>query len=503
MSWERLRSIFWKEFIQMRRDRATLGLMLGVPIMQLMLFGFAIRQEVRDLPTMVFDMSRSQESRQLAQQFEATDNFHIRGQVNSYAKAIAAVDDGHARAVLVIPETYARDLKRGRPTEVQVLVDATDPTGANSAIGAALLVGQRTNVQILSSKVGALPNTTPVDMRVRPLYNPALDSALFIVPGIIGMILSNILIVTTAMAVVREREHGTLEQLIVTPLTRSEIMLGKIAPYALVGLVQISAVLIVGHFLFHVPVRGNLLIAYCVSFLFIVANLGLGLFISTLANNQAAAIQVSFFFLLPNVLLSGFMFPREAMPIGARWIGLVIPLTYFLQVIDAPLPQAAGVARVALLPRDARVPRGLRTPRLVLWPLRVDDAALDRDAVMSDPAALRRWSQSTWPADDFTLDENRVDLERHEREHERGMAFTFTVLDPDEARCLGCVYLTPVLGELAGSCGGAAHPVKLGFWVRSSEIAVDLDRHLLEALRGWLRDGWTFDAVVLAISRRD
>ena len=343
MSWERLRSIFWKEFIQMRRDRATLGLMLGVPIMQLMLFGFAIRQEVRDLPTMVFDMSRSQESRQLAQQFEATDNFHIRGQVNSYAKAIAAVDDGHARAVLVIPETYARDLKRGRPTEVQVLVDATDPTGANSAIGAALLVGQRTNVQILSSKVGALPNTTPVDMRVRPLYNPALDSALFIVPGIIGMILSNILIVTTAMAVVREREHGTLEQLIVTPLTRSEIMLGKIAPYALVGLVQISAVLIVGHFLFHVPVRGNLLIAYCVSFLFIVANLGLGLFISTLANNQAAAIQVSFFFLLPNVLLSGFMFPREAMPIGARWIGLVIPLTYFLQVIRGVLLKGVGL----------------------------------------------------------------------------------------------------------------------------------------------------------------
>ena len=346
MNGERLRSIFWKEFIQMRRDRTTLGLMLGVPVMQLLLFGFAIRQEVRNLPTMVFDMSRTQESRLLAQQFEATDNFHIRGNVASYSDAIESVDAGKARAVLVIPEAYARDLKRGRPTQVQVLVDATDPTAANSAIGAALLVGQRTNVQILSARVGVQANATPVDVRVRPLYNPALNSALFIVPGIIGMILSNILIVTTAMAVVREREHGTLEQLIVTPLTRSEIMLGKIAPYALVGLVQISAVLIVGHLLFHVPVRGNLLIAYFVSFLFIVANLGLGLFISTLANNQAAAMQVSFFFLLPNVLLSGFMFPREAMPIGARLIGYVIPLTWFLQVIRGVLLKGVGLVEL-------------------------------------------------------------------------------------------------------------------------------------------------------------
>jgi ABC-2 type transport system permease protein len=340
---ERLRSIFWKEFIQMRRDRTTLGLLLGVPVMQLLLFGFAIRQEVRNLPTVVFDLSRTQQSRELAQRFEATDNFLIRGEVRSYAEAMEAVDAGRARAALVIPESYARDLKRGRQTAVQVLVDATDPTASNTAIGAALLVGQRSNVQVLASRIGVKAGSMPVDVRVRPLYNPALNSALFIVPGIIGMILSNILIVTTAMAVVREREHGTLEQLIVTPLTRSEIMLGKIAPYALVGLVQITAVLIVGHLLFHVPVRGNLLIAYATSFLFIVANLGLGLFISTLAKNQAQAMQVSFFFLLPNVLLSGFMFPREAMPVGARWIGLAIPLTYFLQVIRGILLKGVGL----------------------------------------------------------------------------------------------------------------------------------------------------------------
>jgi ABC-2 type transport system permease protein len=181
---------------------------------------------------------------------------------------------------------------------------------------------------------------------VRPLYNPALKSALFIVPGIMGMILSNILIVITAMAIVREREYGTFEQLIVTPLTSSEIMFGKIAPYVVVGLVQITAVLVVGHFLFGVPVRGNLLIMYAASLVFIIANLGLGLFISTLARAQAQAMQASFFFLLPNVLLSGFMFPREAMPIAAREIGLLLPLTYFLQIQRGIILKGVGLVEL-------------------------------------------------------------------------------------------------------------------------------------------------------------
>ena len=360
MNLARLRSIVWKEFVQMRRDRATLGLLFGVPIMQMTLFGYAIRQDVRNLPTVVFDASRTSQSRALVQQFEATDNFLIRGDVPSYDAAIKAIDGGRARAAIVIPEDYARSLKRGRPTQVQVLVDATDPTASQSAIGAALLVGQRTNVQMISARLGPGIGVAPgLDMRVRPLYNPALSSPLFIVPGIIGMILSNILIVITAMAVVREREHGTLEQLIVTPLTRSEIMFGKIAPYVLVGMVQITAVLLVGHYLFHVPIRGSLPLIYAVALLFIIANLGLGLFISTLATTQAQAMQVSFFFLLPNVLLSGFMFPREAMPDAARWIGLALPLTYFLQVIRGIVlkgvglvelwPQAAALVGFALL----------------------------------------------------------------------------------------------------------------------------------------------------------
>jgi ABC-2 type transport system permease protein len=345
MNWGRLRSIIWKEFIQMRRDRATLGLMLGVPVMQLTLFGYAIRQDVRNLPTLVYDTSRTQESRALIDQFGATGNFRIRGEVLSYSDALERVDAGRAAAVIVIPEDFAQRIKRGRPVAVQVLVDATDPTASQSAIASAQMVGQRNNLRLLAGAIGADPQDArlPLEIRVRPLHNPALKSVLFIVPGIIGMILSNLLIIMTALAVVREREAGTLEQLIVTPLTRSEIMIGKIAPYVLVGLVQLTAVLIAARLLFHVPIRGSVALIYVVSLLFIIASLGLGLFISTLVTRQAQAIQTSFFFLLPNVLLSGFMFPREAMPPVASEIGLLLPLTHFLQIMRGIVLKGVGL----------------------------------------------------------------------------------------------------------------------------------------------------------------
>jgi ABC-2 type transport system permease protein len=345
VSRHRLWAMLLKEFIQMRRDRGTLGILLVVPIMQLTLFGYAIRQDVRNLPTLVYDASRTQESRSLVQRFDATGNFRMRGEVSSYAEALRQVDNGRARAAIVIDADYARRLKRGRPAEVQVLIDATDPSASQSAIAAAQLVGQTSNVRILSQRSGAAlgGGQMPLEVRVRPLYNPALKSVLFIVPGIIGMILSNILIIITAMAVVRERETGTLEQLIVTPLTRTEIMLGKIGPYVLVGLVQMTTVLLVGHLLFHVPIRGSVPLIYLVALLFIVANLGLGLFISTLVTRQAQAIQLAFLFMLPNVLLSGFMFPREAMPRAAAIFGMLLPLTHFLQVIRGIVLKGVGL----------------------------------------------------------------------------------------------------------------------------------------------------------------
>jgi ABC-2 type transport system permease protein len=347
MNFQRLGAMVRKEFVQMRRDPATLRLMLAVPVMQLLIFGFAIRTDVRHLPTVVFDQSGTQQSRAFVQKLTATDNFVLKREVRSYAEAIAAVDAGQARAAVIIPPGYARDLKRGRTAAVQVLVDASDPTASQSAIGAAQLVGQRTNLAIVSARAGAaLAFGPPVDVRVRPLYNPALASAVFIVPGIIGMILSNILIIITALSIVRERETGTLEQLIVTPLAKWEIMLGKIAPYVLVGYVQMTTVLIVGHLVFHVPIRGPLPALYAATFLFIVANLGLGLFISTLGRNQAQVTQTAFLFLLPNVLLSGFMFPREAMPPAAQWVGNLLPLTYYLQLIRGIVLKGNGLTQL-------------------------------------------------------------------------------------------------------------------------------------------------------------
>jgi ABC-2 type transport system permease protein len=331
----RLRSIIWKEFIQMRRDRATLAMMLGIPVIQLLVFGFAIRMDVRHLPMAVYDESRTQESRELVQKLQATDNFVVARHVESYDQAIRLIDRGTVRAAIVIPADYARRLKRGRSATAQLLVDASDPNTSQNAIAAAQLVGQAKNIELLSSlaRTPVRTETPPVDIRVRPLYNPALKSAIFIVPGIIGLILSVTMLMITSMSVVREREQGTLEQLIVTPITRGEIMIGKIAPYVLVGYVQLTAVLTLGHFIFQMPIRGSLLVVYAVTFLFITANLGLGLFVSTLAKTQTQSMQGSYFFFLPNVLLSGFMFPREGMPHVAREIGLLFPLTYYIQIL--------------------------------------------------------------------------------------------------------------------------------------------------------------------------
>ena len=347
MNISRLQSMIRKEFVQMRRDPATLRLVLIVPIMQLLTFGYAIRTDVRNLPTTVFDQSHTQESRAFVQRLTATGNFVQRGEVRSYAEALRQVDEGHVRAAVVIPSDYAQNLKRGRTAPVQVLVDASDPSASQSAIGAAQLVGQRINLEIVQSRVGAATTIgQAVDVRVRPLYNPALKSSVFIVPGIIGMILSNILIIITALAVVRERETGTLEQLIVTPLAKWEFMLGKIVPYVFVGYIQRTTVLVAGHFVFGVPIRGPLLALYGATFLFIVANLGLGLFISTLGRTQAAVSQTAMLFLLPNVLLSGFMFPREAMPAPAQWVGALLPLTYYLQLIRGIVLKGVGLTEL-------------------------------------------------------------------------------------------------------------------------------------------------------------
>ena len=340
----RLLAIARKELRQLRRDPPTLAMMFGVPVIQLLLFGFAIRTDVRDLPLAVYDAAPSSESRELAARLEATGNYRIREQASGYAEARAWLQEGRVRAALIIPPDYARRLKRGEAAGAQLLIDAADPMASQSAIGAAGAMVLVPGAGDPAAPPAARPGLGVTDLRVRPLYNPGLRTPTYIVPGIIGVLLSLTLMLITALALVRERERGTLEQLIVTPITRSELMVGKVAPYVVIGYVQMTAVLLLGWLVFDVPVRGSLSLFYAISLAFIVANLGLGLFFSTVARNQQQAMMLGFMYLLPNILLSGFMFPREAMPEAAQWLGAALPLTYYLEVLRGIILREAGLA---------------------------------------------------------------------------------------------------------------------------------------------------------------
>ncbi|HEY6157956.1 MAG TPA: ABC transporter permease [Gemmatimonadales bacterium] len=333
--------MFRKEFIQMRRDRLTFAMMVGIPVIQLLVFGYAIQTDVRNLPTVVLDQSRTPESREIVQAFENTGNFRIVTWVDGWPAVDRALARGDAQAAIVVPYEYPRALARGRTATLQVIVDASDPLTSQSAIAAAAAIAQIRNLAILTRAAGR--RDVPLEARVRPRYNPGLRSPNYIVPGLVGVILTLTMVLITAMAIVRERERGTLEQLIVTPITKTELMLGKIAPYVGVGLIQMTAVLILGRFVFDVPLTGNIVLLYGVSLVFIIASLAFGLFVSTLVRTQQQAMQASFGFMLPNILLSGFMFPRQAMPEIAQWLGLLVPLTYFLKVVRGILLKGVGL----------------------------------------------------------------------------------------------------------------------------------------------------------------
>ena len=334
--------MLWKELVQMRRDRFTLGMLVGIPAIQLLLFGFAIRMEVRHLPAVVLDESRSAESRALTQAMINTGNFDFVGTVKDRRELQRVIERGDARAAIVIPPEFETDLKRRRTATAQVIIDAADPLASQAAIGAAALASASRNAAL--APAGA--RTNRLEVRVRPWYNPALESSIYIVPGVAGLILTLTLSAITSMSIVRERERGTLEQLIVTPVTRAGLMLGKILPFVLVGYVQITVIMLLGRFAFDVPLRGSMLLLYACSAPFIVASLALGLFVSTAAKTQIQAMQLSFLIILPSVLLSGFMFPREAMPTAAQWIGNAIPLTYFLRILRGILLKGTGLQAI-------------------------------------------------------------------------------------------------------------------------------------------------------------
>ncbi len=329
----RLWSIALKELLQLRRDRLTLAMMLALPVVQLMLFGYAIDTDVRHIPTVVYDQDRSAQSRDFAQRMRATGFYDLKGEVRGYDEIERAMRSGAARVALVVPEGYASDLARGRPASLQLVVDGSDPQTVSSATAAATGLAQGRPRVLLE------PDTW---------YNPDLKTAIYIVPGLVGVILTMTMVMLTAMAIARERERGTLEQLIVSPLKRGELIVGKILPYVAMGYVQMTLILLLGHLVFGVPFSGSLLLLYLLAFVFIAANLALGLFFSTLAQTQQQAMQMSFFFLLPNILLSGFMFPFEAMPRAAQLLSQLLPLTHFLRIVRGIVLKGSALPDVAI-----------------------------------------------------------------------------------------------------------------------------------------------------------
>jgi ABC-2 type transport system permease protein len=328
--------IAWKELVQLRRDRLTLAMTVALPLMQLLLFGYAINTDVRHLPAVVYDQDGSAESRDLARTLEASGTYDLIGGVRNYDEIDRALRRGRARIAFVVPPRYGSDLARGRPARLQMIVDGSDPqTVASATTSASFLVEARAREIMLARlrRVGPALAVEPLQLEPDTWYNPELRTAVFIVPGLIGVILTMTMVMLTSMAMARERERGTLEQIIVSPVRRIDLVAGKILPYVAIGYLQMTLILAAGVVVFRVTPVGSMALLYLLAFLFIGANLALGLFFSTLARTQQQAMQMSVFFLLPNILLSGFMFPFEGMPRAAQMLAHLLPLMHFLRIV--------------------------------------------------------------------------------------------------------------------------------------------------------------------------
>ena len=340
MNWRRLWAIVIKELRQLRRDRMTLAMVIGIPVAQLVLFGYAINLNIRGLDAGIADQAHTAASRALVMDMLATGVVTPSERVDTPAQLMTALRDGRISVGIVIPRDFERRRADGRAV-AQILVDGSDTAVQNAA-------AQLARVPISDSRLPDLrapPASTPPEGRIRVVafYNPERRSAVNIVPGLIGVILTMTMVLFTAIAIVRERERGNMELLIATPLTRTELMVGKVLPYVVIGLVQTCLVLILGVWLFAVPVRGWLVDVFAAAILLIVANLSLGLLISTKARSQFQATQMMIFVFLPSVLLSGFMFPFAGMPKAAQWIAEVLPLTHFLRLIRGVMLRGAGL----------------------------------------------------------------------------------------------------------------------------------------------------------------
>jgi len=343
----RLLSIIRKEFIQIFRDPRTLALILVMPIIQLFLLGYAATTNVKNVPIAVWDQSRSPESRSLLDSFRAADYFTISFEVYSQEEIQTLVEQGDVRGALVIPPDYARTLLEGN-AQVSMILDGSDATVGSTALSTARLIGQSHSIKVLTEQAArqgrAAAVQPPLDVRTQVWYNPDLRSAYFMIPGVIGMVLYAIMAMLTATAVVRERERGTIEQLIVTPIRSWELIVGKVMPYVILGFFDLAEVLLIGYFWFDVPIRSNLFLVVGTAGLLLLSSLGIGLFASTIANTQQEALLTVFVTILPGVFISGFLFPLEAMPKFLQIVSYAIPLRYYLVIVRSLLLKGVGFA---------------------------------------------------------------------------------------------------------------------------------------------------------------
>lgn len=344
---------FWgvvvKEFIQMRRDRVTFAMMIGIPILQLILFGFAINSDPKHLPAALLQADRGPQARTLIQAIKNSAYFDFVMEVHSEKEARDVLARGEVQFVVNIPEDFSRDFLRGDRPAVLVEADATDPAATGNALGS---LASSLNTALKNDLKGPLEYLAgtdgPVDLRIHPLYNPEAITQYNIVPGLLGVVLTMTMVMITGLAITRERERGTMENLLSMPTRPFEVLFGKIIPYILVGYVQVGLILLVAALLFNVPMVGSLPLLLLVSIVFIAANLAMGITFSAVATNQLQAVQMAFFFFLPSLLLSGFMFPFRGMPGWAQSIGEVLPLTHFLRVVRGILLKGNGFEDLAV-----------------------------------------------------------------------------------------------------------------------------------------------------------
>lgn len=339
----RLWAVMVKEFIQMRRDRLTFAMMIAIPIMQLLLFGFAINTDPKHLPTAVLAADRSPIAASVVQALENSGYFKVTRIAHSEAELDELIESGVVQFAVQIPADFSRAVLRGDRPQVLIVADATDP----AATGGPVSVLSRLETTALAPELRGpqwriAPGTPPFTFAVHKRYNPAGESRLNIVPGLLGVVLTMTMVIFTALAMTREIERGTMENLLAMPVRPVEVMLGKIVPYIAVGYIQIALILAVGDLVFGVPFRGSLGLLSLVAILFVAANLSVGFTFSTVARNQLQAVQMSFFFFLPSLLLSGFMFPFRGMPGWAQWIGEALPLTHFLRIVRGVILKGSG-----------------------------------------------------------------------------------------------------------------------------------------------------------------